>query len=104
MRQLRCTCPPQEIDWKGAYWLDTIAPRCAGCERWWELHNKMFEVWPNVRPWFWPIVANPASRCPYPPDHANVPEWHRTLEEAGGRWREIEAALERAEAAQAATK
>jgi hypothetical protein len=104
IRKVRCTCPPRAVDWDGEYWKDTVSPRCAGCERSDELRGRLFEVWPNVRPWFWPIVANPASKCPYPPNHANVPEWHRTLEESAGRWREIEGALAQRQQARRAAK
>jgi hypothetical protein len=89
MKECRCTCPP--TDWDGAYW-KAVTNMCAGCERMWELHGQLFQLWPGVRPWWWPIVLNPDTPCPFPAGSKSAEAW-RPDEEAIARWREIEAAV-----------
>jgi hypothetical protein len=89
MKECNCTCPP--TDWGGAYW-EAVTNRCAGCEAWWDLHARLFHLWPGVRPWFWPIVESPNVRCPFPDGSESAKAW-RPDEEAQARWRDIEAAV-----------
>jgi hypothetical protein len=92
------------IDWSGRYWEHEP---CEICERRSKLKAKLFHHWPDVRPWFWPIVARPGGKSPYPPGHGSIAQWQRLQDEATARWVEIEAALveydrlTRVEAAQA---
>jgi hypothetical protein len=93
LRRVRCTCPPHEVDWKGAYWEDILRPRCAGCQTWDELHGQLCHHWPGYRPWFWPLVEHPDAKNPYPPEHANYQSSEEKHAEASARWRQIDEAL-----------
>jgi hypothetical protein len=70
-RQEACRCGPRA---------------CFGCEEWCELHGRLANLWPGVRPWFWPIVEHPDARY-----RAGTVE-QELCTEAQARWREIEAA------------
>jgi hypothetical protein len=45
MQALQCTCRP--IDWGGKYW---ERDECTGCERWWNLHSRLAQLLPGIRP------------------------------------------------------
>jgi hypothetical protein len=86
MKEIVCTCTPR--DWAGRYWEHTP---CAGCEKWWALHSRLVDLWPGAKPWWWPIVEDPDSVNPYPPDSPVGRGWKPDAE-AVARWRVIEAA------------
>jgi len=90
LRRVRgCTCPP--IDWEGKYW--ERGEPCAACRRYKELHSQLFHAWPDVRPWYWPIVERPDAPSPYPSNHGGNAKWHEMHREAAARWVTIETAL-----------
>jgi hypothetical protein len=70
-RQRECRCGPAA---------------CFGCEEWNDLHGRLANLWPGVRPWFWPVVEHPDAR------HRAGSVEEELGTEAVVRWREIEAA------------
>jgi hypothetical protein len=93
MRNVKCTCPP--IDCKGEYW---ERHECPGCERWWDLHSRLAQILPGIRPWHWPVIESPRAQCPYPDGSYAAAQW-RPNEAAQARWRELEVALKERELA-----
>ena len=93
MKNVECTCPP--IDWEGRYW---ERQGCPGCERWWDLHSRLAQILPGIRPWHWPVIESPRAQCPYPDGSCAAAQW-RPNEAAQARWRELEAALKERELA-----
>jgi hypothetical protein len=82
-----CTCPP--VDWEHKWWVQ--GPPCPACREYRELHGQLANLWPGVKPWWWPIIQAPDTRCPYPEGAGQAKRWQPD-EEAQQRWREIEAA------------
>jgi hypothetical protein len=83
-----CTCPP--VDWEHKWWVQ--GPPCPACLEYQELHGRLANLWPGVKPWWWPIVERPDKRCPYPEGSGQAKQW-KPDEEAQQRWREIAAAV-----------
>jgi hypothetical protein len=73
MRALRCTCPP--IDWEGKYW--ERPDDCAGCVRWWSLHEKLGDALGITDPGEFPCIENPDAENPYPVYHVQHQLWIR---------------------------
>jgi hypothetical protein len=70
-RQEACGCGPRA---------------CFGCEEWRDIHGRLANLWPRVRPWWWPIVEHPDA------SHRAGSIEEELGTEAQARWREIEAA------------
>jgi hypothetical protein len=87
MKTLKCTCRP--IDWEGKYW---DRDECPGCKRWWNLHSRLAQLLPGIRPWHWPVIQSPHAECPYPEGSQAAAAW-KPNEEAQARWRVLDAAL-----------
>jgi hypothetical protein len=85
LRPRRCTCPPHPPDLPH---YEEVA-RCKNCQRYDELHSKLFHCWPSRKPWFWPVVERPGTECPHP----HVQGAARIFAEAQHRWTEIAEAL-----------
>jgi hypothetical protein len=82
-RQEECHCGPRA---------------CFGCEAWCDLHGRLANLWPRVRPWWWPIVEHPDAR------HRPGSIEEELGMEAQARWREIEAACAERERERAAAE
>jgi len=82
LRRCRCSCPP--IDWEGEYWK---RDRCAGCERWWDLHHDLHREL-HCKPWHFPCVEDPDARSPYPEGSAAYAA-HQPDLEAQTKWRAL---------------
>src|SRR5262245_43608054 len=93
MKTLKCTCRP--IDWEGKYW---ERDECPGCKRWWNLHSRLAQLLPGIRPWHWPVIQSPDAKCPYPEGSPAAAAWQPN-EEAQARWRVLNSALAEAEQA-----
>jgi hypothetical protein len=74
MRRVRCTCPGGE---------------CAGCRRWWKLHDELHTEL-RLQCWDWPAILSP---------HSN---WVKA--EAQERWRQLDAASREARRARRKAK
>jgi hypothetical protein len=85
LRLRKCTCPPRSPDLP--YFEE--GARCRNCQKREELLGKLYHAWPNVRPWYYPVVIPPGSACPYEHHQGAA----RIFREAQARWTEIEAAL-----------
>jgi hypothetical protein len=92
MRAARCTCP--EIGWttKDGYW--KRPPPCAGCDAWWENHNKLHRAL-KLPPYQWPAYERPDAVCPYSSDSHAAEHWHRSRAQWPERF-ELYAALKAA--------
>src|SRR5262249_14998665 len=82
MKAISCTCAPR--DWDGKY---GEHKRCAGCERWWELHAQLHDEF-GCRPWKWPCIQSPTAVCPYPPGSPAAQSW-RPDESAQQMWQAL---------------
>jgi hypothetical protein len=78
MRRCKCVCSERDM-----------GGECAGCRRWWELHDQLHAAL-KLKPWDWPATQNPRSNWVIP--------------EAQERWRKLDAASREARRARRRAK
>ena len=96
MRRCACTFDPEDR-----------YDKCAGCERWWELHKHLSREL-HCKPWEFPAIENPDAGNPELPGTHNYERWRpdergralwRALDTGAREMRRAERARRRAEAA-----
>src|SRR5262249_32215020 len=63
--------------------------RCAGCNRWWELHEHLSDE-VRAKVWEFPVVEDPRAGNPEPPGTLNHTRW-RPDERGRALWRALTA-------------